>query len=100
MILLLGLRGWKRMNRDEKAANIESAHTKAANIVCFLAILFGECTQVVIDTLMGFHPDYLVEKFDRFIESEGIEYMWGMHASLRREVFEPYVNKWKLGLCK
>lgn len=62
------------------------------NIIAFLAILFGE-SKVWHETIMDFHPDYLIEKFNRYVESTRHESDWGLHPSLRRNVFELYCIK-------
>lgn len=71
-------------------------HEQVANIIAFLSILFGESPG--INTVMEFSPDYIIEKFNRYIESSRVEYHWGMHPSLRRQIFHLYVDKWELEL--
>lgn len=71
-------------------------HEKIANIVAFLSILFGEDEE--IKTIMKFNPNYIIEKFERYVESTRIEYPWGMHPSLRSHIFQRYVDKWELEL--
>ena len=45
---------------------------------------------------MHFNPDYLIEKFDRYIRSTVNESDFGLHPSLRRSLFEPYCDKYKI----
>jgi len=71
-------------------------HEKVANIIVFLSLLFGEECEFI--HILYFHPDYLIEKFERYIESTKIEYPCGMHPSLRNNVFQKYVDKWELEL--
>jgi hypothetical protein len=71
-------------------------HEKIANIVAFLTILFGEDEEM--NTIMKFNPSYIIEKFDRYVESTTIEYPWGMHPALRNNIFHRYMDKWKLEL--
>lgn len=66
-----------------------------ANIIAFLAILVGEEASEVI---MKLSPTYIIEKFKRYIESENIEYMRGMHPNLKSFVFDRYVKKWGIEL--
>jgi hypothetical protein len=71
-------------------------HEKIANIIAFLSILFGEDDEM--KTIMKFNPNYILEKYERYVESTRVEYPWGMHPSLRNQVFQRYVDKWKLEL--
>lgn len=59
------------------------------------SILFGE-SDIWGDEIMNFHPDYLIDKFNRYIESQGTESPWGLNPSLRRTIFNRYLDKWKL----
>lgn len=62
------------------------------NIIAFLAILFGE-SKTWHEEIMQFTPEYLIEKFERYIVSTKHESDWGLHKSLRVCVFEPYCKK-------
>jgi len=64
------------------------------NIIAFFSILFGE--DEFINALIKIPPDYLLEKFNRYIKSTRPESDWGLHPSLRRDVFEVYCNKWNI----
>lgn len=68
---------------------------KIKNILAFLAILFGE-SKIWHEEIMGFSPQYLIEKFNRYILSTLHESDWGLHQSLRRSVFEPYCKKYNI----
>lgn len=70
--------------------------TKVKNILSFLAILFGE-DDIWWTVIMEKHPDYLIEKFERYILSDRSEWQWGMHPSLKRSVFDQYCQKYELG---
>ena len=72
-------------------------HEKVANIVAFLSLLFGEDSESW-ETVMNFTPDYLIEKFERYVLSARVEYPWGLHPSLRNHRFHRYVDKWELEL--
>ena len=72
-------------------------HEKVANIIAFLAILFGEDKEVW-GKVMQFSPQYLFEKFERYILAHRIAYPWGMHPGLRHKCYHPYVDKWELEL--
>lgn len=71
-------------------------HEKIANIIAFLSILFGEDEEM--KTIMKLNPNYIIEKYERYVESTRVEYPWGMHPSLRNSVFQRYVDKWDLEL--
>lgn len=65
------------------------------NIIAFLSILFGE-NHLWYDEIMKFTPEYLIEKFERYIHTTKYGADWGLHQSLRRNVFERYCDKWKV----
>lgn len=65
------------------------------NIIAFLAILFGD-SKLWHEEIMDFTPEYLIEKFHRYILSTRNESDWGLHPSLRHSVFEPYCRKYKI----
>lgn len=68
------------------------------NIIAFLSILFGE-SKTWVDEIMKFKPDYLIEKFNRYIISTRHESEWGLHPSLRINVFEKYCTSHNIS-CK
>ncbi len=70
---------------------------KTANIIAFLLILFQE-DEDAIKKIMEFSPDYIIEKFERYVLSCRKEYSWGMHPSLRERLFHRYINKWEMEL--
>jgi hypothetical protein len=72
-------------------------HEKVANIIAFLTLLFGG-ENAVFEKLMEFNPDYIIEKFERYVLSERIEYPWAMHPYLKNNIFHRYVDKWELEL--
>lgn len=63
---------------------------KVKNILAFLCILFHECSPEVIDKIMEFTPDYLIEKWERYMSSAHYEADWGLHLSVRNRVFNRY----------
>ncbi len=69
-----------------------------ANIICFLAIMFGEDDPQVFERILEFNPNYLIEKFNRYVESTRVEFPWGMHPGLRVHAFDVYMKKWKIEL--
>lgn len=69
-----------------------------ANVIAFLSIMFGEESHQVFDDILKFSPDYIIEKFNRYIESTRVEFPWGMHPALRSSCFNRYLNKWKVEL--
>jgi len=69
-----------------------------ANIIAFLSIMFGENNEGVFTEILKFNPDYIIEKFNRYIESTRVEFPWGLHPSLRSTCFQKYMNKWKIEL--
>ena len=68
---------------------------KVANIITFLIILFGEDFDI-FSKILDFHPDYIIEKFERYVLSVHEEYEWGMHPILKLNVFHEYMSKWEL----
>lgn len=72
-------------------------HEKVANIMCFLSILFGEDWKAY-KKVLEFNPDYIIEKFERYVLSTRTEYPWVLHPSLRSECWKHYVDKWELEL--
>lgn len=72
-------------------------HEQIANVVAFLSLLFGEDNEAW-DKVMEFNPNYIIEKFNRYIRSARVEYPWGIHPFLRNHRFHRYVDKWELEL--
>lgn len=72
-----------------------SVQEKIKNIIAFLAILFGE-SEVWENEIMNFTPDYLIEKFERYILSFHPMSIWGVHPSLRKKIINRYLDKWKI----
>ncbi len=70
---------------------------KIANIIAFLSIMFGE-NRSSFNEIMNFNPEYIIEKFERYVLSSHVEYPWGLHPSLRNHIFQRYVDKWQLEL--
>lgn len=66
---------------------------KVKNILAFLAIIFGEDADLA-RKIMNFSPDYLLEKYERYIDSTAPEHEYGLHPLLRNRLFEPYLIKW------
>lgn len=69
--------------------------TQIKNIMVFLSILFGE-SKLWEEEIINFHPEYLIEKFNRYVDSTRNEYEWGLYPTLRRTTFEPYCRKYKI----
>lgn len=68
---------------------------KVKNILCFLIILFGEDLHTM--SLLGhFSPNYIIEKYNRYIESALIEHESGIHTNFRTELLDTYCSKWHL----
>lgn len=68
---------------------------KVKNIFAFLSILFAE-DATMIKKIMDFSPDYLIEKWERYVESERTEHHSGLHPLLRSGVFDNYCERWGL----
>lgn len=68
---------------------------RVKNVLAFLAILFGD-DDAMWEKIMDFHPGYITEKFERYVLSERPESPWGLHPSLRRSVFNRYIEKHEL----
>lgn len=69
--------------------------SKVKNIMAFLCILFGE-NKEALKAIFDFSPKYLIEKYERYIESDKSESEWGLHPNLRTYVFDEYCSKWNL----
>jgi hypothetical protein len=67
---------------------------KIKNILSFLVILFGETD--FIDHIMRMSPEYIIEKFERYVLSGRVEHEWGIHPTLRRQVFDKYCKTWMI----
>lgn len=72
---------------------------KVKNIMAFLSILFGEKWECIAE-IMEMPPDYIIEKFERYVLSTRPEADWGLHPSLRRNVFNRYCERWKLPITE
>lgn len=81
--------------QDKQSNKKLSDDEKAKNIVAFLTIVFGESSDC-LESLMQMSPQYLVEKFERYILSERPESDRGLHPILIKCVFEPYCDKYGL----
>lgn len=66
---------------------------KLKNIFAFLSILFGE-DEHLMNRLMKFSPEYLIEKWERYVETQRVEHPWGMHPNLRTGFFDRYFERW------
>ncbi len=71
---------------------------KVANIIAFLLLIFNEDYKA-LEKIMNFSPDYIIEKFERYVLSSRQEWPWGMHPVLRNGLFQAYVDAWKMELC-
>jgi hypothetical protein len=79
------------MHEKDKDTNV----TKVKNIISFLCIIFSE-DELIISSLFDKSPMYVIEKYERYIESEKEESNRGMHRNLIKHVFNPYCKKWKI----
>jgi hypothetical protein len=70
---------------------------KVKNIFAFLAIVFGEDLELA-EEIMEMRPEYLIEKFDRYVLSDQYQADWGLHPSLRKGIFNRYCIKHKLNI--
>ena len=62
--------------------------------MAFLYILFGETSW--FDLIERIHPDYVIEKYKRYVESnKKDEFEWGMHPLLK-ERFDEYCERFDL----
>jgi len=72
---------------------------KVKNIIAFLCIMFGE-ESYCMQEIMNIPPDYVIEKFERYVLSTRDESDWGLHPTLRRGAFNQYCEKWKLHISE
>ncbi len=68
---------------------------KVKNIFAFLSILFNQKHEC-LGEIMNMPPDYIIEKFERYVLSTRPESDWGLHPSLRATIFDRYCKKWDL----
>ncbi len=68
---------------------------KVKNIFAFLSIVFGDDLELS-SKILKITPDYLIEKFERYVLSNRYEADWGLHPSLRQGIFDRYCIKHKL----
>lgn len=85
----------EKIEREKR--KVMTKHEKVANIITFLAIMFGEDSSIWSE-VMKFSPEYIIEKFERYVLSTGIENPWGMHPLLKNTRFDAYVDIWGLEL--
>lgn len=69
-----------------------SKNEQVKNILAFLSILFAENTEWW-DVIMNYSPEYLIEKFNRYIETTRASSPWGLHPTLRKRAFNHYLDK-------
>lgn len=72
---------------------------KVKNIFEFLSIIFGEKHKCLIE-IMNMRPEYLIEKFERYVLSTRPESDWGLHPELRKHVFDKYCQKYDLPITE
>lgn len=65
---------------------------KLLNILSFLGILFGENVDVM-EAVKDLGPEYIIEKYERYVNSDRREWPWGMHPSIKRGDFLSYLQK-------
>lgn len=68
---------------------------KVKNIFAFLSILFGEKYECLKE-IMDMPPDYIIEKFERYVLSDYPEADWGLHPTIKKDVFDRYCVKYEL----
>ena len=64
---------------------------KLKNILSFLCILFGDSK--FMDDIFNMSPDYILEKYERYVKSNTREWPWGMHPSMKQTTFLRYCDK-------
>lgn len=72
-------------------------HEKVANVIAFFAIMLGEHSASWAE-VMKLDPNYIIEKFERYVLAIDVEYPWGLHPLLRNQRFHAYTDKWALQL--
>lgn len=68
---------------------------RVKNIFVFLSIIFGEDLNLS-EKILEMSPEYLIEKFNRYILSSKAESDWGINPSLRLKIFDKYCRRYKL----
>lgn len=73
---------------------------KVKNIISFFMIVLSDQPNIdvaiVLNAIINIHPDYLIEKFERYVLAMRPESDWGIHPSLRRKILNPYCKKYGL----
>lgn len=72
---------------------------KLKNILSFLCILFNGNDEIMKE-IFKFSPDYIIEKYDRYIKSDTREWPWGMHRSIKRDLFIKWLEKYNVELSE
>lgn len=68
---------------------------KIKNIFAFLCILFGEDADCC-NAIINMSPDYIIEKFERYVLSEKEEWAWGLHPLTKSRIFDEYFRHWRI----
>lgn len=66
---------------------------KLKNILSFLCILFHE-KHDVMETVFDLSPEYIMEKYERYVKADRREWTWGMHPSIKRGLFVTWLKKY------
>ncbi len=65
---------------------------KLKNVLSFLCILFNE-EDNIMEAVFSFSPEYILEKYERYIKSDKIEWPWGMHPCIKHGLFVSWLKK-------
>jgi type IV secretory pathway VirB6-like protein len=69
---------------------------KIKSIMTFLIIIFAEAPTIELNYILNMSPDYLWEKFNRYVNNTDPLYLTGMHKNLEDGIFNLYCKKWRL----
>jgi len=70
---------------------------KLKNILSFLCILFSE-KHDIMQTIFDLSPEYIMEKYERYVKSDTREWPWGTHPSIKKSVFNRWLEKYNVPL--
>lgn len=70
-------------------------YVKVKNVFAFLTLIFGE-REMWHGQIMDINPEYILEKFNRYVHSHRDESQYGMHPMLKKEIFDRYCEKWEI----
>lgn len=69
-----------------------SDEDKLKNIFSFLCIMFGNDMDIM-ERIYQYSPEYIMEKYERYVKSDARQWPWGMHPLIKKGVFSSWLKK-------